>query len=221
MPGRYPHQAKKNSTTAEHHGNTRGPAGVQGFFQAGNSACTGPHSRTARNQDQEQLGIGKGRQCITGFPPLPGQDTGPGGQPLAQARRAEQNQRQPEYHHSVQVAQGCGQSLQQATQAQALGTQQDAMQKAKDHVLPGRAVPQAGEQKNDHQVTAGAGGAASGCHPAECTGNPGTSWTGKCATGASIPPRFGQGRIVEVLGSSRPKKVPIQWPYRCIPKNQK
>lgn len=137
---------------------------------------------------------------------MPGQDTGPGGQPLAQARRAEQNQRQPEYHHSVQVAQGCGQSLQQATQAQALGTQQDAMQKAKDHVLPGRAVPQAGEQKNDHQVTAGAGGAAAAATQRNVQVIPEPAGQGNVPPAPVFPHALGKVGIVEVLGQFQAEK---------------
>ena len=84
----------------------------------------------------------------------------PGVQTLGQTRCAEDDQRQPQYRNGIEVAEQGRQFFQQTAQAHTFQAEQQAVQQAKGHILPRSAVPQAGQDKNDHQVAAGAGQAA-------------------------------------------------------------
>ena len=154
---RDPHQAKEKQHQQQHHARRgRRFSFVQGLFQPGAQRLQRSAQQEGRRQNQQQLGIRKGRQRIPAGPALPCQDAAPRGQTLPQTRRAEDDQRGPEHRHRIKMPEKFRHLVEQLSQTQPFKTENYAVQQAEHHILPRRAVPQAGERKDDEQVQAGA-----------------------------------------------------------------
>ena len=120
---RDPHQAKEQQHQQPRRpGQGRRFAGVKGFFQLGAQRLQRPAQQEGHRQNQQQLGIRKGGQRVALGPALPGKDAPQRSQAFFQARRTEDDQRQPQHYDGVQVAEEPGQPFQRPAQAKALGT---------------------------------------------------------------------------------------------------